>query len=200
MLAATAPVSSAPEAPQQQPQVAQAAPAPKFAEAVAAPAPAPVAAPAVAVAPPAAKSLVDEASSFASATTAMLATAAHNAEATVAAFMPKKAAPAARPKARRTAAAAHGNPGVVVQIGSYRSPQQVSAGWANLTKRFPALRAYLPLKARFDSPNGTFWRLSVQGFGNEREAIARCNLLKSRGGHCFVRGAAGDAPVEIASN
>jgi Flp pilus assembly protein TadD len=201
MLAATAPVSSAPEAaPQQQPQVAQAAPAPKFAEAVAAPAPAPVAAPAVAVAPPAAKSLVDEASSFASATTAMLATAAHSAEATVAAFMPKKAAPAARPKARRTAAAPHGNPGVVVQIGSYRSPQQVSAGWANLTKRFPALRAYLPLKARFDSPNGTFWRLSVQGFGNEREAIARCNLLKSRGGHCFVRGAAGDAPVEIASN
>jgi Flp pilus assembly protein TadD len=199
MMAAATPAPAV-RAPQPQPQLAEAAPAPKFAEAVAAPVPAPLPAPAVAVAPPAPKSLVDEASSFASATTAMLETAAHHAEATVAAFMPKKAAPTVRPKARHIAAATHGKSGVVVQIGSYRSPQQVSAGWANLTRRFPALREYLPLKARFDSPNGTFWRLSVQGFGTEREAIARCNLLKSRGGHCFVRGAAGDMPVEIASN
>ena len=175
-------------------------PSPQFAEAIAAPVPAPQLAPAVAVAAPAPASLVDEASGIASATTAMLATAAHKAEATVAAFLPKKA-PAAKPKARHFAAAVHANSaGVVMQIGSYRSPQQVSAGWAHLTQRYPALRAYLPLKARFNSPNGTFWRLSVQGFGNERDAIARCNALKSRGGHCFVRGLAGDAPVEIASN
>jgi len=201
--AAPAPAAPAPApAPAPQPQVAEAAPvapAPQFAEAVAAPVPAPQMAPAVAVAPPAPKSLVDQASSLASATTAMLVTAADKAEATVAAFLPKKA-PAAKPKARHLAAAVRGNSGVVMQIGSYHSPQQVSAGWAHLTQRYPALRAYLPLKARFDSANGTFWRLSVQGFGNEREAIVRCNALKSRGGHCFVRGIAGDAPVEIASN
>jgi Flp pilus assembly protein TadD len=199
--AAPAPAAPAP-APAPQPQVAEAAPvapAPQFAEAIAAPVPAPQMAPAVAVAPPAPKSLVDQASSLASATTAMLVSAADKAEATVAAFLPKKA-PAAKPKARHLAAAVRGNSGVVMQIGSYHSPQQVSAGWAHLTQRYPALRAYLPLKARFNSPNGTFWRLSVQGFGNEREAIARCNTLKSRGGHCFVRGIAGDAPVEIASN
>jgi Flp pilus assembly protein TadD len=199
--AAPAPAAPAP-APAPQPQVAEAAPvapAPQFAEAIAAPVPAPQMAPAVAVAPPAPKSLVDQASSLASTTTAMLVTAADKAEATVAAFLPKKA-PAAKPKARHLAAAVRGNSGVVMQIGSYHSPQQVSAGWAHLTQRYPALRAYLPLKARFNSPNGTFWRLSVQGFGNEREAIARCNTLKSRGGHCFVRGIAGDAPVEIASN
>jgi len=200
-MASAAPAPATP-APAPQPEVAEAAPvapAPQFAEAIAAPVPAPQMAPAVAVAPPAPKSLVDQASSLASATTAMLVTAADKAEATVAAFLPKKA-PAAKPKARHLAAAVRGNSGVVMQIGSYHSPQQVSAGWAHLTQRYPALRAYLPLKARFDSANGTFWRLSVQGFGNEREAIVRCNTLKSRGGHCFVRGIAGDAPVEIASN
>ena len=199
---ASAAPAPATRAPAPQPEVAEAAPvapAPQFAEAIAAPVPGPQMAPAVAVAPPAPKSLVDQASSLASATTAMLVTAADKAEATVAAFLPKKA-PAAKPKARHLAAAVRGNSGVVMQIGSYHSPQQVSAGWAHLTQRYPALRAYLPLKARFDSANGTFWRLSVQGFGNEREAIARCNALKSRGGHCFVRGIAGDAPVEIASN
>jgi hypothetical protein len=87
-----------------------------------------------------------------------------------------------------------------MQIGSYRSPEQVTAGWNRLTQRFPALRGYLPMRARFDSPKGTFWRLSIQGFGDQREAIARCQLLKSNGGNCFVRGVAGDAPVQLASN
>jgi D-alanyl-D-alanine carboxypeptidase len=85
-----------------------------------------------------------------------------------------------------------------MQLGAYRSPQYVNAAWNTLTQRYPALRAYLPMRARFDSPKGTFWRLSVQGFGNEREAIARCQLLRSHGGNCFVRNLAGDAPVQIA--
>ena len=214
MMAGAAPAPMAPPQPQPkpQPQMAEAAPppaAPQVAEAapppppevvdaVAAPVPAPQPIPAIA-APAPAKSLVDEASSFAAATTAVIATAAHKAEAAVAAFLPKRAAPA--PKLRRIAARAHrGNPDVVMQIASYRSPHDVSAGWSRLTQRYPALRAYLPMRARFNSANGTYWRLSVQGFGNQREAIARCSMLKSRGGHCFVRGAAGDAPVEMASN
>ena len=177
-------------------------PAPKFVEAVAAPAPAPQPTPAIAPAPVKAKSFVTEAASVATATTGMLETAAHRAEAVFTAFMPKKAPAPATPKVRRVLAAAahHGNSNVVMQIASYRTPQQVSAGWSHLTQRYPALRGYLPLRARFESPNGTFWRLSIQGFDNRSEAVARCNLLKSRGGHCFVRGLAGDAPVEIASN
>jgi hypothetical protein len=86
-----------------------------------------------------------------------------------------------------------------MQLGAYRSAAQVSQAWAHLTQRYPALRAYLPLRARFDSPKGTFWRLSVQGFENQREAVVRCRALKSRGGNCFVRGFAGDMPVQIAS-
>ena len=86
-----------------------------------------------------------------------------------------------------------------MQLGSYRSPEQVTAGWARLTKRYPALRGYLPLKARFDSPNGTYYRLSIQGFATQREAINRCQQLKNNGGQCFVRNFAGDKPVQVAS-
>ena len=193
-------------APGPSPQLAEAtpppvaAPQPRFVEAVSAPAPAPQAEPAVA-SPAPARSLAAEAESLASAPLAMISSAAHRAVAEVASFIPGKPAHAARPKARRIAAAVrHGNANVVMQIGAYGSPQQVTAGWSRLTQRYPALRAYLPLRARFDSPKGTFWRLSVQGFGNQREAIVHCQALKSHGGHCFVRGLAGDKPVEIASN
>jgi hypothetical protein len=126
--------------------------------------------------------------------------AASEVSAVVKAFMPKKA-PAARPaKAHRPAPRRVGPGDAVMQIASYRSPQQVTAGWNRLTQRYPALRAYLPLRARFDSANGTYWRLSIQGFSSQREAMERCALLKNRGGHCFVRNFAGDRPVEIASN
>jgi hypothetical protein len=135
---------------------------------------------------------------------AVLTSAAQQVSSAVESFITKKPAPVAKPaKAHRAVAArrplAHGDS--VVQLGSYRSPQQVAAGWAHLTQCYPALRGYLPLKARFDSPNGgTYWRLSIQGFSSQREAIDRCQVLKNRGGACFVRGVAGDAPVQIASN
>jgi hypothetical protein len=87
----------------------------------------------------------------------------------------------------------------VVQLGAYGSPQRVSAAWNHLTGRYPALRAYLPMRARFVSPKGTFYRLSITGFASQREAQARCQVLKNRGGSCFVRNFAGDAPVQYAS-
>ena len=139
---------------------------------------------------------------------AMISTAAHQVSAAasnevkslVAAVMPKKAAPPVHHAVRRVASRRPVGPGdSVMQIGSYRSPQQVTAGWTHLTQRFPALRGYLPLRARFESPNGTYWRLSIQGFANQRDALARCEQLRNHGGKCFVRGFAGDSPVEIAS-
>ena len=129
---------------------------------------------------------------------AMLTAAAREVSSVVESFLPKRT-PAPQAKVRRAAIMHRGNSGVVMQIASYSAPQQVTAGWNHLTERYPALRSYLPVRARFDSPKGTFWRLSVQGFANEREAIARCAELKGHGGHCFVRGSAGDAPMQIAS-
>jgi hypothetical protein len=55
------------------------------------------------------------------------------------------------------------------------------------------------MRAKFEGPKGTVWRLSVKGFASQREAIDRCQLLRSRGGNCFVRSVAGDSPVQFAS-
>jgi hypothetical protein len=132
---------------------------------------------------------------------AMLAAAAREVPAVVKAFTPKKAQAPVRPIKARPIAHRRVGPGdAIVQLGSYRSPQSVDVAWNKLTKRYPALRAYLPLRAKFNSPKGTFYRLSIQGFDTQREAIARCQLLKNRGGQCFVRPFAGDAPVQIAMN
>lgn len=198
-----------------QPRIAEAAgvPAPKPAPAVqAGAAPAPQAA--VALAPPPAPVLATPTvkpaiaqmqlpapvAKITAAAEEVSTAAAHKLAAVVEAFMPKKA-PVAHAKPHRIAARHAVGPGdAVVQLGSYRYPQQVTAGWNHLTQKYPALRGYFPLRARFDSPQGTYWRLAIQGFGSQREAIARCNELKSHGGHCFVRGFAGDKPVEIASN
>ena len=191
-------------APAPQPRLAEAAPPPPapeshVLEAVAAPVPAPEPTPAIAPAPeaPAPTPVAMIAAAARDVTTA----AANEVSELVQAVMPKKAAPAVhRPKKRAVVARRPVGPGdAVMQIASYRTPEQVTAGWNRLTARYPALRGYLPLKARFDSPNGTYWRLSIQGFANQREAQARCQQLKSNGGKCFVREFAGDKPVTIAS-
>ena len=104
------------------------------------------------------------------------------------------------PPVRKAAAVLRtGKSNAVVQLGAYGSHERVAAAWDQLTKRYPKLKAYAPMTARFDSPKGTVYRLSIKGFDNQQEAIARCNLLKSRGGACFVRNSAGDAPIQFAS-
>ena len=194
---------------------AQPAPQPEFAAAPppAAPAPAPAPAPQVAESappPPPARFYDSEPATRperAPVTISMAAAAAPEAPAAFAAVAPmvaeSKPAPVkvrrASAPARKPAALRKGRSNAVVQLGAYRSPEYVTAAWNTLTKRYPALREYLPVRARFDSPKGTFWRLSIQGFDSRREAVARCELLQSRGGKCFVREVAGDAPVQIAS-
>jgi Flp pilus assembly protein TadD len=221
-----APVAAAQPAPAPQPRWAEVAPppppapaaaAPQFVEAVAPSAPvpqvvqaiAPAAKPAPERAPviaeasaPAPKPAVVELSP-APVTMAMVAPSPA-APAAFVPFMPAKAPRAVKAIKPHRAAAVAPRPRLrqgdsVMQLGAYRSPAQVSQAWARLTQRYPALRAYLPLRARFDSPKGTFWRLSVQGFESERDAVLRCRTLKTRGGQCFVRDFAGDAPVQIAS-
>jgi Flp pilus assembly protein TadD len=102
-------------------------------------------------------------------------------------------------RAADTARKSNGRSNSVVQLGAYSSPDRVSVAWNKLTKRYPALADYTPMRARFAGAKGTFWRLSIKGFTNQQEAIARCEQLQSRGGKCFVRRVAGDAPVEFAS-
>ena len=54
------------------------------------------------------------------------------------------------------------------------------------------------MSARFASSKGTFYRLSVKGFGSVNEAAALCSALRHSGGSCS-RNVAGDTPVQIAS-
>ncbi len=113
--------------------------------------------------------------------------------------------PAAKParvvhaKLPKLAVRRAGNSGAVVQIGAYGNAQRVAAAWNTAARRYGALREYIPMSARFDSPKGTFYRLSVKGFASVGEANALCASLRRGGGTCFVRKFAGDTPVQLAS-
>lgn len=189
-VAAAAPVEVAP-----QPAVAEVAPP--------APPPFPQFAEVVPPAPPPARPVKHAAAPSPAPVTAALIAAASTVKNAFDSFITPKPRPAVAPRkpaVRVQQAAFHrGNSNAVVQLGAYGSPDGVSAGWSHLTSRYPALRAYLPMRAKFVSPKGTFYRLSITGFADQREAVARCQVLKSRGGACFVRNVAGDAPVQYAS-
>lgn len=100
---------------------------------------------------------------------------------------------------RRTAAKRFGQSRAVVQLGAYATQAGVKAGWNVVSKRHKALRAYVPASARFESPRGTVYRLSLRGFASDGEARSLCMQLKASGASCFVRSAAGDSPVRFAS-
>ena len=92
-----------------------------------------------------------------------------------------------------------GNSRSVVQLGAYASRGFVSVAWAKLANKYPALRGYSPSTARFESPRGTVYRLSVSGFDSGNHAQRMCASLKTKGAACFVRSVAGDVPVRMAS-
>ena len=133
---------------------------------------------------------------------ALADSAVTEAKAVIAAVLPHHSAPAAKPHrvaATFRPAVRRGNSQVVVQLGAYGSPNRVLAAWNGQARKYGALKAYLPMSARFASPKGVFYRLSVRGFDNLGEANALCNSLRRHGGSCFVRNFAGDTPVQYAS-
>ena len=88
----------------------------------------------------------------------------------------------------------------VVQLGAYSSRDRIAVAWGRATGQYAALRNYQPMTARFDGARGTVYRLSVRGFGSDREAMSLCQSLKRAGRNCFVRAAFNDTPVQFASN
>jgi thioredoxin-like negative regulator of GroEL len=186
---------------QQAPVVAEAAPVPN-APFFSTPVSQPVAAVAEAAPPPPAPEVQENREVIAAA-----AAASPEAPAAFAAmasnFAPKakpaKAKKAAAPVRAAAAQPATGKSKAVVQLGAYSSEARVSAAWAQLSKKYPGLRKYSPMVARFDSPKGTVWRLSVRGFDTQSEALSRCSALRGKGGNCFVRSTAGDSPVQFAA-
>jgi Flp pilus assembly protein TadD len=100
---------------------------------------------------------------------------------------------------RRNAARRFGPGQAVVQLGAYATESGVKAGWSVIARRHRNLSAYTPASARFAGSRGTVYRLSLKGFASDREARQLCMQLKASGATCFVRIAAGDAPVRFAS-
>jgi Flp pilus assembly protein TadD len=104
---------------------------------------------------------------------------------------------------RRRAAAApapSAGPGrYAVQLGAYSSASAVERAWAQMMKRF-GFSDLTPLSTTVTLPGrGTLHRLSVAGFASRQAAGRTCSSIRAKGGACFVRTVAGDAPVRWAS-
>jgi Flp pilus assembly protein TadD len=137
----------------------------------------------------------------ASAIASFAASAAEHAKDMFAYVIPRHAAAAPKPVKRvavQQAAFHRGNSPAVVQLGAYQSPERVLAAWNGAARKYGALKAFLPMSAKFASPKGTFYRLSVHGFQSDAQARDLCVSLRHQGATCFVRNVAGDAPVNIA--
>jgi Flp pilus assembly protein TadD len=104
-------------------------------------------------------------------------------------------------RVRKAAAKARseGNSNAVVQLGAYSSPKAVEAAWNTIAHRYSSLGGYEPVSAKFRSSRGTVYRLSVKGFASAGQAQHLCSTLREKGANCFVRGVAGDSPVQFAS-
>lgn len=109
----------------------------------------------------------------------------------------------ARPLARtiRAAAAAPASFSgrYVVQLGAFASTSGVERAWNGAVGRLDRLAGYVPASTRFAVGRASVTRLSVGGFDSRVAANELCNSLRRAGGSCFVRNAAGDAPVRWAS-
>jgi Flp pilus assembly protein TadD len=100
----------------------------------------------------------------------------------------------------RPARAARSGPGrFAVQLGAYSSSSSVERAWAQMLKRF-GFADLTPLSTTVAVPGrGTLHRLSVAGFASREAAGRTCRSIQAKGGACFVRTVAGDAPVRWAS-
>ncbi|HEX5182313.1 MAG TPA: tetratricopeptide repeat protein [Allosphingosinicella sp.] len=87
----------------------------------------------------------------------------------------------------------------VVQLGAFVQPNNVEHAWAQLMKRY-GFSALTPFSTTIDVPGkGTLHRLSVASFTSRDDAERTCHGIRARGGDCFVRAVAGDAPPRWAS-
>jgi Flp pilus assembly protein TadD len=105
--------------------------------------------------------------------------------------------PVARPaQTQLVAATAPRKGGYVVQLGAYSRAGSIQTAWAKASRLMPRLGGYNPARAEFSFAGGALVRLSVSGFATHADAARLCEQIHARGGHCFVRAAAGDAPIQ----
>lgn len=88
----------------------------------------------------------------------------------------------------------------VVQLGAFSSHDRLERGWNNSVGKVSWLKDYTPVSTTFKSPadGRSLHRLAISGFQSRIEAVNLCRKMRERGGVCFVRGTAGDAPLQWA--
>ncbi len=86
-----------------------------------------------------------------------------------------------------------------VQLGAFSSANAVERAWSQVLKRY-GFASLTPLSTTIDvKGKGTLHRLSVAGFASRAEADRTCGSIRAKGGACFVRAVAGDAPTQWAT-
>lgn len=91
-----------------------------------------------------------------------------------------------------------GNAPVVVQIGAFSNEANAERAWQQASARYD-LAGRAPLTTTFDFGGRTLHRVSVSGFASAADAQRLCGQIRSEGGVCFVRAAAGDASIRWAA-
>jgi tetratricopeptide (TPR) repeat protein len=82
--------------------------------------------------------------------------------------------------------------GWVVQISSATSEDSAWSSWKAMQKSHKILANQKPVVVKADlGAKGTFFRLRLQGFGDQQAAQSACGKLKSGGVTCFVAKASG---------
>jgi Flp pilus assembly protein TadD len=88
----------------------------------------------------------------------------------------------------------------VVQIGAFSTASATERAWQVAERRYGFISEREPLTTTISIPGrGEFHRLAISGFDQRGDAAAVCASIKAKGGACFVRVNAGDAPVRWAS-
>jgi Flp pilus assembly protein TadD len=103
-----------------------------------------------------------------------------------------------QPRARFTSPPSSGGR-YVVQLGAFGTAKAVEHAWAQAYRRY-GFASRTPLSTTIQvAGRGIFHRLSVSGFDSRSAADSACRSVRAKGGACFVRTVAGDAPVRWAS-
>lgn len=104
----------------------------------------------------------------------------------------------ARPVAATSVRTASSGGNFVVQLGAFSSEDRLERGWNSSLKQVSWLKGYAPVSTSFKSPadGRSLYRLAISGFESRIEAVNLCRKIREKGGACFVRGKAGDSPIQ----
>lgn len=85
----------------------------------------------------------------------------------------------------------------VVQIGAFSDVRNAQRAWSDAERRYGVSETQ-GVTTTIDLNGRTLHRVAIAGFESPSAAAQTCRSIKAKGGACFVRGVAGDAPVQLA--